>query len=94
MEADIIASGFKVSEQMHGQHYTELMGDGDKSVLHTSQTRVLSYGKHVTKVECANHCMKCYRSRLERIVKDFSTFKGKGGLTKSPQMLTASWGRT
>ena len=75
MQADIIASGFKVSEQMHGLRYTELIGDGDSSVLHTSQTIVLSYGRHVTKVECANHCVKYYKSRLEQLVKDFPTFK-------------------
>ena len=83
MEVDIIASGFKVSEEMHGLRYTELIGDGDSSVLHTIQTTVLSYGRHFTKVEYANHCVKCYKSRLEQLVKDFPAFKGKGGLTKS-----------
>ena len=47
MEADIIASGFKVSEEMHGLRYTELIGDRDSSVLHTIQTTVLSYGRTV-----------------------------------------------
>ena len=35
MESDIIASGFKLSEQMHVLCYTELIGDGDSSLLHT-----------------------------------------------------------
>ena len=67
MEADIIASGFKLSEQIHELRYTELTGDRDSSVLHIIQTTVLSYGRQVTKVECANHCMKCYRSRLKQV---------------------------
>ena len=83
MESDIIASGFKLSEQIHGLRYTKLIGDGDSSVLHTIQTTVLTYGRHVTKVECENHCVKCYRSRLKQLAKDFLSFKGKGGLTKS-----------
>ena len=69
MEADIIASGFKVSEQMHGLCYTELIGDGDKSVLCTSQTKVLSNGRHVTKVECANHCVKYYKSNCNSLLR-------------------------
>ena len=64
MEADIIAAGFKASESMHGLHYTEVIGDGDSSVLHTVQTTV-PYGRDVKKVECANHAVKCYRGRLE-----------------------------
>ena len=48
MESDIIASGFKLPEQMHGLRYTELIGDGDSSVLHIIQTTVLTYGRHIT----------------------------------------------
>ena len=35
----------------------------------------------MTKLECANHCVKCYRSHLEQLVKDFPHFKGHGKLT-------------
>ena len=34
------------------------------------------------KVECANHAVKCYHSRLATIVKDNSEFAGHGKLTK------------
>ena len=80
MESDITASSFKLSEQMHGLHHKELVSDEDSSVLHTIQTIVLPYGKYmyVTKVECANYCVKCYGSRLEQLNKDFPTLKGKG----------------
>ena len=74
MEANIIATGFQISEEMHGVRYTQVIGDGDKSVLHNIHTRVLSYGRNVDKVECA---------KLEKMGKDASAFRGRGGLTKS-----------
>ena len=37
----------------------------------------------VSKLECANHCVKCYRSHLEQLVKDYSHFKSHGNLSKS-----------
>ena len=83
MEADIIATGFRLSESMHGVRYTQVIGDGDSSVLYTIQTTVQSYGRDVVKIECANHAVKCYRSRLEQLAKDFPSFRGRGGLTKS-----------
>ena len=86
MEADIIASGFRLSESMHGLRYTKVIGDGDSSVLYTIQTTVQPYGKEVQKIECANHAVKCYRTRLEQLIKDFPIFRGRGGLTKSAIM--------
>lgn len=83
MESEIIAAGFRQSENMHGLRYTEVIGDGDSSVLHTIQTTVVPYGKDVQKVECANHAVKCVRSRLEQLAKDFPSFRGRGRLTKS-----------
>ena len=83
MEADIIATGFKISEEMHGVKYTKVIGDGDSSVLHNIRTTVLSYGRYVDKVECVNHTVKGYRSKLEKLAKDFPAFHGCGGLTKS-----------
>ena len=43
----------------------------------------MSYGRDVNKLECANHCVKRYRSHLEQLVKDFPDFKGVGNLSKS-----------
>ena len=83
MEADIIATGFRLSESMHGVRYTQVIGDGDSSVFYTIQTTVPTCGRDVVKIECANHGMKCYRSRLEQLAKDFPLFRGRGGLTKS-----------
>ena len=41
------------------------------------------YDREVSKLECANHYVKCYRSRLEQLIKDFPDFKGCGNLSKS-----------
>ena len=81
MEADIIVQGFNMSESMHGLRYIKLIGDGDSSVHHSIISSV-PYGRFVEKVECANHAVKCYHSRLANIVKDNSEFGGHGKLTK------------
>ena len=81
MEPDIITEGFCCSESMHGLRYMWLIGDGDSSALHAITTLV-PYGRDVKKVECSNHAVKCYRTRLENIYKDNPSFRGKGGLTK------------
>lgn len=82
MEVDILVSGFKSAETMHGLRYMRVIGDGDSSVISSIQQYVPIWGNMVTKVECANHAMKCYRNRLEKIVQDFPKYKGKGGLTQ------------
>ena len=82
MEVDILVSGFNVAEKMHGLRYMRVIGDGDSSVMNSIQQYVPVWGNMVTKVECANHAMKCYRNRLEKIVQDFPRYKGKGGLTQ------------
>ena len=81
MEADIIVEGFNMSEKLHGLRYITLIGDGDSSVHHNIISS-LSYGRYVEKIECANHVVKCYHSRLANIVKDNPKFGGQGKLTK------------
>ena len=83
MESDIIAAGFRQSKSMHGLQYTEVIGNGNSSVLHIIQTTVKSYSRDVEKVECANHTVKCFRSRLKQLAKDFPSFRGRGHLTIS-----------
>ena len=82
MEADIIVEGFKLSESMHGLRYMWMIGDGDSSVHH-SITIDVPYGRHVQKMECSNHAVKCYRSGLEKLAKDNPSFKGRNGLNTS-----------
>ena len=81
MESDIIAEGFRLSEQLYGLRYMFVIGDGDSSVMATIRQSVL-YGVYVNKIECANHACKAYRSRVEALAKDNPQFRGKGGLTK------------
>lgn len=82
MEVDILLSGFNAAEAMHGLRYMRVIGDGDSSVISNIQQYVRIWGNMVHKVECANHAMKCYRNRLEKIVVDFPMYKGKRGLTQ------------
>lgn len=82
METDMIVEGFKAAESMHGLRYMRMTGDGDSSVLANVRAYIPGWGSKVTKVECANHAVKCYRSRLEKIVQDFPRYKGKGKLTQ------------
>ena len=79
MEADIVAEGFRQAESMHVIRYMKVVGDGDSSVRSTIQDTV-SWGPYVTKIECANHAVKSYHSRLEKITEDYPLYKRK--LTK------------
>ena len=58
-----------------------VVGNGDSSVMANIRSSV-PYGIFVTKIKCANHACKSYRSQLEQLVKDCPQYKGKGGLTK------------
>jgi len=82
MESDIIVEGFKISEEKHGIRYTSFIGDGDSSV-HSSLVAAVEWGCSITKIECANHSLKCYRSSLEQMVKENPSYKGKNKLTEN-----------
>lgn len=81
METDIIVEGFAEAERVHGVRYIRFIGDGDSSVYPTLIQRVPGWGHSIKKIECANHCCKCYRSALEKLVQENPSYKGKGGLT-------------
>ena len=91
MEVDILLSGFNAAETKHGLRYMRVIGDGDSSVMSSIQQYVPVWGNMVTKVECANHAMKCYRNRLEKIVQDFPRYKGNGGLTQNAMKKISCW---
>src|SRR5207249_2798276 len=87
MEADIIVEGFMASQEMHGVRYMKLIGDGDSNVMHKIRENV-PYGRHVEKIECANHCVRNYTSKLYDLLKNAEM---KGFLTKAKiQRLTAA----
>ncbi|KAJ8891500.1 hypothetical protein PR048_004028 [Dryococelus australis] len=68
MEQDIV-EGFRSSEQMHGMQYKHFVGDGDSSV----RARLLQnvpYGRSIHNIECTNHCIINYTSRLHTLAAD------------------------
>ena len=80
-EPDIILEGFMEAEQVHGVRYTRFIGDGDSSVHSTLLQSVPGWRHAIKKLECANHCCKCYRGALEKLVQDNPSYKGNGGLS-------------
>ena len=80
METDIILEEFREAEKI--LRYMKFVGDGDSSVHPTLLLQVPVWGRHIQKLECANHACKCYRGRLEKLVQDNSTYKGAGRLTQ------------
>ena len=77
MESDIILKGFCKAEKQHGLRYINFIGDGNSSVDTTLVSGVPEWGHAITKQECANHAVKCYRSALENLLKDKPHYKGK-----------------
>ncbi|KAL4101219.1 hypothetical protein QTP88_021239 [Uroleucon formosanum] len=70
MESDIIVDGFSHSIKTHNLIYRNLIGYGDSSVI--KKLRMLkNYGSDllVEKIECTNHILRNYLTRL----RDFST---------------------
>ena len=82
MESDIILEGFSIAEQQHSVRYINFIGDGDSSVHTTLISGVCGWSHVLTKQECANHAVKCYRSTLENLVKDKPQDKGRHKLTE------------
>ena len=81
METDIILTGFKGAEKQHGLRYIKFIGDGDSSVYPSLVAGVPGWGYAISKQECANHALKCYRASLEQLVKEKSQYRGKHKLT-------------
>ena len=79
---DIILEGFQQAERVHGVRYLRFIGDGDSYVYSTLLQGITGWGRHIKKLECANHACKCYHSALEIIVVENPSFKGRGGLTQ------------
>ena len=62
--------------------YTSFIGDGNSSVYPTLISSI-PWGYTIKKIECANHCIKCYRTALEKLAHDNPSYKGRGKLTES-----------
>ena len=90
MESDIIVEGFNLAEEQYGVSYTKFIGDGDSSVLARLREDVKVWGREIEKQECASHAVKCFRSSLEKLVKEKPQYKGRGKLTEQMRKRLAS----
>ena len=90
MESDVVLEGFRKAEKQHGLRYINFIGDGDSSVQSTLRDNVHGWGRDITKQECANHAVKCFRSSLENLVKTDPHYKGRHKLMKSMRKRLAS----
>ena len=77
IETDIILEGFLKCETQQGLRYISFIGDGNSSIYPTLISSA-PWGYAITKIECANHCIKCYRTALEKLAHDNPSYKGKG----------------
>ncbi|CAI6371889.1 unnamed protein product [Macrosiphum euphorbiae] len=78
MEADIIVDRFKHSLEMHNLIYSQLIGDGDSSVM--KRLRIAKpYGPNfiIKKVECINHLLRNYINRLRDLTSKRKNSKGE-----------------
>ncbi|XP_063218419.1 uncharacterized protein LOC134528597 [Bacillus rossius redtenbacheri] len=71
MERDIICEGFNRSIEMHGLMYKHYTGDGDSAVIAAIQ-QTCSYGRLVTKVECANHATRAFCEKMHKLATNTS----------------------
>ena len=56
---------------------------GSLEMVHVTLVQCVPvWGYFIEKMECANHCCKCYRASLEKLVQEKPSYKGKGGLTE------------
>ena len=49
----------------------------------TLRENVKVWGHSITKLECSNHAMKCFRSHFENLVKDKPQYKGRNQRAES-----------
>ncbi|XP_029347722.1 uncharacterized protein LOC115034565 [Acyrthosiphon pisum] len=71
MEADAVAEGFKRSIELHGLKFNKLIGDGDSSVSkRLLEMRPYGPNFHIEKIECRNHLLRNYGTKLAAVVKN------------------------
>lgn len=62
--------------------YTGLIGDGDSSVHKSIVDSVPTYCRHVKKLECVNHAVRCYQMSFHDLVEAHSEWKRRNGLSQ------------
>ena len=78
MESDIILEGFRRSVVMHKVKYINLLGDGNSSV-YKKLCIIRSYGPKtlVKKIECTNHLVPNYVSKVRILSEKRLSSKGQ-----------------
>lgn len=78
IESNVITEGFCSSLQMHGMKYKYLIGDGDSSVYkNLCEFRPYGPNYHIIKIECKNHLLRNFCSRLKDITFKKHSSSGK-----------------
>ena len=85
MEADIIYKGFPKANTF-GLRYIRMIGDGDSSAYSIIVKNLPDCGKYVVKIECTNHCVKCLRGSLEKLVAQKFHHKGDKMLSRQQRV--------
>ncbi|XP_064480411.1 uncharacterized protein LOC135393960 [Ornithodoros turicata] len=67
MEKDIVVEGFRRSIELHGVKYLQLIADGDSSTYKSILEAAPYQHQVVQKVECRNHLLRNYVSRLRDV---------------------------
>ncbi|XP_064465681.1 uncharacterized protein LOC135377293 [Ornithodoros turicata] len=67
MEKDIVVEGFRRSIELHGVKYVQLIADGDSSTYKSILEAAPYQHQVVQKVECRNHLLRNYVSRLRDV---------------------------
>ncbi len=73
----MLAEGFRQAESMHAVRYMKVVGDGDSSVVATIHNTVPVWGPYLQKVECTNHAVRAYHSKLAKLAEDYPSYKHK-----------------
>lgn len=71
MEQSAIVEGFNLSISQHGVIYKYYIGDGDSSTYCRIQEGV-PYGRHVVKIECANHVTRAFSENIHKLATNTS----------------------
>lgn len=83
MESALISEGFKSSEMLHGLIYDKLIGDGDSSVNKALQSNKPYKNVQIEKIECRNHLLRNFRSKILNLSKEKSFDKDVKAVLKT-----------
>lgn len=83
MEAALVSEGFRSSQELHGLIYNKLIGDGDSSVNKALQSNKPYKHVEIEKIECRNHLLRNFRSKIITLSKEKSFDKDVKSILKA-----------